>query len=714
MPNGAAWPRLSIITPSFNQAHYLEETIRSVLLQGYPNLEYFVFDAASTDGSVEIIRKYEPWLSYWVSEKDRGQSDAINKGMRRATGVMATWLNSDDYFSQGTLEAVALTLQQHSEAAVIFGQADWITSDGRQIEAVLSRPYDRQYMLQEANSIPQSSAFIRHQAFLEVGGLDERLHFTMDYDLWFRLETQGSLVHVPQKWSYARKHESAKTSSGDTRFYEELVQVTAKYGKGGLPAGNLQWLESTHLSKAFRAFQTSDVITGQRELALVLTYLPEWRDTSKLASRIASEAWQVSPGLTGDDKSQLDFSELVCSHLPENVKDPRQVQRRAVSLLEEAFAFRNLGRANGVAARGHAWQAMQTETSQFKNKGLWSVIRRSYRKPAAITPLTASFRTQILNWLSQQSVTGQNEINAICDSVQIVTLLGGLDVFPAAQTQTWLDFLQSQQDPATGLFTGSNLPEKLIITAKSMVALNALGNHYSHPLSFIEEFLPTNSMESWLIGLDWKDPQTGQAVAALLLCAFQEFDRTQNERYLMGATRILHWLDRWRNLETGCWEPAINLGLPAYLTLASHLAPAVFFAKRPMPQGPAILKSALALQHAHGLFSPSGSAETDLHLIHVLTLFSLATNAYSEKIQPACTYAWQALWRCYRADGSFDAALPEQAVGQMKDSTLAATHQRLLTLALISTHFPKEFPAPFNWRLPSLPTVGWRDGVQAQ
>ena len=101
MPNGEAWPRISIVTPSFNQGQFIEETIRSILLQGYPNLEYIIIDGGSTDESVEIIKKYEPWLTYWVSEKDRGQAHAINKGLERCTGEILAYINSDDYYYPG-------------------------------------------------------------------------------------------------------------------------------------------------------------------------------------------------------------------------------------------------------------------------------------------------------------------------------------------------------------------------------------------------------------------------------------------------------------------------------------------------------------------------------------------------------------------------------------------------------------------------------------
>ena len=119
MPDGNAWPRVSIVTPSLNQGQYLEETIRSVLLQGYSNLEYIIIDGGSTDGSVEIIRKYEPWLNYWVSEPDKGQSHAINKGFRRSTGEIMAYLNGDDIYYPNTLHDVATNFLKSSKDILI-------------------------------------------------------------------------------------------------------------------------------------------------------------------------------------------------------------------------------------------------------------------------------------------------------------------------------------------------------------------------------------------------------------------------------------------------------------------------------------------------------------------------------------------------------------------------------------------------------------------
>src|SRR5439155_11304713 len=121
LPDGSPWPRVTVVTPSYNQGQFVEETIRSVLLQGYPNLEYVVVDGGSTDESVEIIRKYEPWLAYWVSERDQGQTHAINKGLARATGEVFAYLNSDDLFVPGALTAIGEAYARYPHADAIYG-----------------------------------------------------------------------------------------------------------------------------------------------------------------------------------------------------------------------------------------------------------------------------------------------------------------------------------------------------------------------------------------------------------------------------------------------------------------------------------------------------------------------------------------------------------------------------------------------------------------
>src|SRR5262245_37115584 len=181
---GRTWPRITVVTPSLNQGQYLEATLRSVLLQGYPNLEYRVMDGGSTDDSVGILRRYERWLDGWVSAPDNGQSHAINQGLSQASGQVLAWLNSDDTYEPGALVRIGRAFAEHPEAVLIFGQAYHISRTGRRIGQASARAYDRRWLLEQGNSIPQPSAFFNQAAWRAVGQLDETLHFAMDYDLW--------------------------------------------------------------------------------------------------------------------------------------------------------------------------------------------------------------------------------------------------------------------------------------------------------------------------------------------------------------------------------------------------------------------------------------------------------------------------------------------------------------------------------------------------
>ena len=231
MHDGSSWPRISIVTPSFNQWQYIEETIRSVLLQGYPDLEYLVIDGGSTDGSLDIIRKYEPWLSFWVSEPDHGQSDAINKGMRMATGEIVNWINSDDCLLPGALKAVADTYSSQPGSIVVGAGVDFDEASRKEI-AVFPRKISIQNIIRFWEGWfdwLQSSIFFSREKFIDVGGLDESLHFSIDIDLYCRLMQLIPVVYTPTPISRFRRHGTAKTQSQYHATMLEHIKVVSKY-----------------------------------------------------------------------------------------------------------------------------------------------------------------------------------------------------------------------------------------------------------------------------------------------------------------------------------------------------------------------------------------------------------------------------------------------------------------------------------------------------
>jgi glycosyltransferase involved in cell wall biosynthesis len=224
-------PLVSIVTPSFNQARYLEETICSVLGQTYPHIEYLVIDGGSSDGSVEIIQRYAEHLAGWVSERDQGQTDAINKGFARARGDILAWLNSDDtYLPHAVGEAVAY-LQAHPEAGMVYGDANLVDEAGQVIGRFPAAQTDYRRLRRGYVHIPQQAAFFRASLWRQVGPLDPTFYFAMDYDLWVRLARLAPLHYLPRLWANFRLHQSGKSVVSDERCWPEMLRV--HYRDGG-------------------------------------------------------------------------------------------------------------------------------------------------------------------------------------------------------------------------------------------------------------------------------------------------------------------------------------------------------------------------------------------------------------------------------------------------------------------------------------------------
>jgi glycosyltransferase involved in cell wall biosynthesis len=234
MGPSSANPRVSIITPSFNQGRFLEASIQSVLAQSHPNIEYIVVDGGSKDESVEILKKYQQHFTWWVSEKDKGHADALNKGFSHATGEILAWLNSDDvYFPDAVAEAVAV-LKEHPEVGMVYGDADLIDNSGATIGQFAARQTDYRRMLRGSVHIPQATTFFRADLWRQVGPLDLSLFFSFDYDLWVRLAKVSQLLYVPRCWAQFRIHDNGKTIVNDDRCYPDMLRVLQREGGGWL------------------------------------------------------------------------------------------------------------------------------------------------------------------------------------------------------------------------------------------------------------------------------------------------------------------------------------------------------------------------------------------------------------------------------------------------------------------------------------------------
>ena len=215
---------VSIVTPSYNQAPFLEQTIQSVLEQDYPHVEYIVVDGGSTDNSVEVIQKYADRLAYWISEKDSGQAEAINKGFARANGEIVAWLNSDDYYLMHTISIVVRCFEQNPDVVMVYGDMFAVDGNDQTINVLRYRQLSLEDLLC-FQIIGQPSVFFRRSALEKVGRLDPTFHFMLDHHLWIRLAQLGRILHLPQVWSAARYHPQAKNRARAAEFGREAFRV---------------------------------------------------------------------------------------------------------------------------------------------------------------------------------------------------------------------------------------------------------------------------------------------------------------------------------------------------------------------------------------------------------------------------------------------------------------------------------------------------------
>ena len=223
----ADYPRITIITPSFNQGQYLEQTILSVIEQNYPNIEYIIIDGGSTDNSVEIIKKYQKHLSYWISEKDNGQSHAINKGLERMTGTIFNWVNSDDYLEKDALNHVAEIFLSHPEIKCCIGELKLFKNptsfkDPKKVDVL---NFERNFI---EGVIKQPSTFYSSEIITRIGKLNEHLHFCMDLDFWYKfiLNYKMTNIYLHNKiLANFRIQDNSKSVSMSDQFYNDKATL---------------------------------------------------------------------------------------------------------------------------------------------------------------------------------------------------------------------------------------------------------------------------------------------------------------------------------------------------------------------------------------------------------------------------------------------------------------------------------------------------------
>ena len=288
------WPRISIVTPSYNQGAFIEETIRSVLLQGYPDVEYIVIDGASTDESRSIIERYSPWLAYWVSEQDRGQSHAINKGLSRCTGDIVAYINSDDAYLKCAFSTIARVFRAEPTCNWLVGACYVIQDRDHPLWCdVPSFTDDLEAWYGRRCGLPQPSTFLRRDLIARNGLFEETLSYGFDHEYWTRLVIAGHRpVLLRSALAYFRLHVASKTSSGSSAFQDDAHKAEEIH-EAGLPAETRARLRR---SRSIRRWE------AEFRDALELLAVGRWREggrllLSRLADRRLVKALLVRPDI---------------------------------------------------------------------------------------------------------------------------------------------------------------------------------------------------------------------------------------------------------------------------------------------------------------------------------------------------------------------------------------------------------------------------------
>lgn len=222
------YPKISIVTPSYNQAQFLERTILSVLNQNYPNLEYIIIDGGSTDGSVEIIKKYENYLAYWICEKDKGQADAINKGFKKSTGEILAWLNSDDTYLPDALQSVADFFKQHPNTDMLYGRCYMMDQDDEIFQEAKAMPFNLLDYIYGLFTIPQQTTFWRKDIFFKAGMLNTENHTCMDGELWINFaKNKANITFVNRFLANFRLHYESISGSGryNNQYQQDKMRI---------------------------------------------------------------------------------------------------------------------------------------------------------------------------------------------------------------------------------------------------------------------------------------------------------------------------------------------------------------------------------------------------------------------------------------------------------------------------------------------------------
>lgn len=373
MPDGSPWPRVSIVTPSYNQAQFIEETIRSVLLQGYPDLEYIIIDGGSTDGSVDIIRKYEPWLAYWVSEEDEGQADAINKGWRLTTGDLLAWLNADDIYYAGTLGQAAAVLRAEPEVGLIYANCGVLDEADRCVDQFTARQFALPDILYSRGFIPQQTAFLTRAAYEHAGGVNPDRHYVMDFELWLRIVTCFPYRYINATWAGFRMSANNKTIAHSDRFWPEIVSVLhADWLTTYLDAEMLRRAQHEALCNA--GLELVRVGKFEEGIGMVCQAFARGYPYGNLTNSAFAMLGMLSPKRWR--KASIDTPQALLILMARMVSSEHE-DGRLLACIWTALAIQFYALGDFLEARAAAWRAMRYSHTACFDQRLWGIALKA-------------------------------------------------------------------------------------------------------------------------------------------------------------------------------------------------------------------------------------------------------------------------------------------------------------------------------------------------
>jgi glycosyltransferase involved in cell wall biosynthesis len=374
------WPKVSIITPSYQQAKFLEETIRSVLLQGYPNLEYIIIDGGSTDGSIEIIKEYAPWLAYWISEKDQGQSQAIRKGLEKSSGKFVAWLNSDDIYGPTSIFEAIRMLKDNEDTGFVYGDCVIIDEQSQRVDFWKTKQSDTRVLLLDGNQIPQQTVFMRKLVLDRIGGINPDLHFIMDYELWIRISCKSNFLYSPNITAFFRLHNSSKTVSQTPQFIDEHLWLINNLPEIDNILNDKERVEArrrVYIRGFIESLFSRDHLSASKYLESALSDQGYPFGSSNLLAQWILDHGSIDTRLVWDHPEVISLCLTVINNI-NNKEKTKSLLRSCKSYVEMRQVFQGYEAKNYMQVRHHIWKGLQLDPVWLRNKGVWSILAKSY------------------------------------------------------------------------------------------------------------------------------------------------------------------------------------------------------------------------------------------------------------------------------------------------------------------------------------------------